>query len=136
MRGAPEKKCICLILYFLASIYFRLCRNLLIISVDVSYSKNALFFYRGPRNPSRGHKLLCSHHHVLLLPSGSPWTGSTETPLVEEVFNISADSKCPPSIKRILTPLTDTLKFLPYTAGNSKTILYSVPRTLSSRIAL
>ena len=46
---------------------------------------------RRTRNSARPYKLICSHHNVQLLPAGRPWTHNAEVPMVEEVFNNSAD---------------------------------------------
>ena len=54
-------------------------------------SVNFLCVCRRAWNSSRRYKLICSHHNVQLLPTGRPWTHSAEVPMVEEVFNNSAD---------------------------------------------
>ena len=54
-------------------------------------SVNFLCVCRRTWKSYRRYKLICSHHNVQLLPAGRPWTHNAEVPMVEEVFNNSAD---------------------------------------------
>jgi hypothetical protein len=54
-------------------------------------SVNFLCVCRPTWNSSRRYKLIYSQHNVQLLPAGRPWNHSAEVPMVEEIFNNSAD---------------------------------------------
>lgn len=63
-------------------------------------------------NTARRYQLICAHHYVQLLPTGRPWTHSAEVPVVEEVYNNSADGAVCDSVPS-LVPAADIRVQLP-----------------------